>query len=231
MNPNNKFYEIIADESELDKFLNFIPDTDDSNQLYWSLFARKKYAVDHPALSHDKTLLKRGTSTKERLRSKLKQLECRIGGYLGNKDIPIPQEALAVYISPAPRDMKKATLKCIKSFADLLQRDNSYNLHQEVLNVIQTTHGEDKFHIFDIDSKDISNLGVAMRLVDERCDVIETRGGFHILVSSTDIEEYAKNWDKQWYMKLSKMSDVVGDCLTPLCGCWQGGFIPKLITK
>jgi hypothetical protein len=224
-----KFYEIIGDEEELDRFLEILPNTDDSNQFYWALFARKKYFPDHPALKYDKQQLKRGTATKERLKNKLKQLECRIGGYVGNNNLPIPQESLALYISPAPRDMKRATLKCIKSFADLLEKDNSYNLHQEVLNVIQTTSGKDKFHIFDIDSKDISNLGDTLKMVDSKCRVVETRGGFHLLISSADVKEYSSKWDKNWYMNLKNRSDVVGDCLTPLCGCYQGGFIPKLI--
>jgi hypothetical protein len=224
----SKFYEIVADEKELDKFLNIIPETDDFNQLYWCLFARKKYMPLHPALSYDKVLIKRGTATKERLKSKLKQLECRFGGYVGKDNIPIPQESLALYVSPAPRDMKRATLRCIKSFVDLLENGNSFNPHQEVLNVIQITSGKEKYHIFDIDNKDEDNLKSACSVVDNKCNVVETRGGFHLLISSKDVDSYARSWTKNWYRDLKLMSDVVGDCLTPLPGCWQGGFIPKL---
>ena len=224
----SNFYEIIADEKELDKFLEIIPETNDFNQVYWALFSRKKYLPDHPALAYDKTQIRRGTATKERLKSKLKQLECRFGGYVGKDNIPLPQESLALYVSPAPRDMRRATLRCIKSFADLLEKGNSFNPHQEVLNVVQTTSGAVKYHIFDIDNRSEDNLTFACNVVDNKCKVIETRGGFHLLINSNDVESYSPTWRKDWYKTLKDTSDVVGDCLTPLPGCWQGGFIPKL---
>lgn len=222
------FYKLIQDEAKLDTFIDWLPDTDDNNQFYCCLFARKKWIKDDPSLSYDKSQLKRFTSTKDFLKAKIRQLECRVGAYTGKDNLPIPQEALGLYITPSPRDMRKATIRCIKKFAEKLEKNEYCNPRQEALNVIQTTSSKDSFHIFDIDTDDVRKLDLALGLVDNKASVIKTRGGFHLLLRTSDIDTFSKTWPTNFYKQLKNLSDVVGDCLTPIPGCCQGGYIPEL---
>jgi hypothetical protein len=61
---------------------------------------------------------------------------------------------------------------------------------------------------------------------------IHTRGGMHCLVELKKITpERAKNW----YIQISEQQqfksgfDMIGDNLTPLPGCVQGGFVPFVV--
>lgn len=225
---NAEIYEIIKDEEALINFINWLPDCAPVEQYYVSLFARKKYCVN-PAVKHDKAQLRRFTSTKERLIGKIRQLECRVGAYCGENELPIPQEALALYMSPNPRDLQKSVIKGIKVFADMI--DSNWiacpNPRQEIMTVIQKTKSRTHFHIFDIDSKDENNLTKAMNFVDGFCTVIETRGGYHLLVHQSHVENGFFIEKRDWYFKLKEMSDVSGDALIPVVGCVQGDFVPR----
>ena len=223
------FYKIIADENILNEFVDWLSDTNDSNQYYITLFARKKYDRENPALLGDKLMLKRITSQKKDIIQKLKQMECRIGAYTGNMNLPVPNHALAVYISISPRDLRKAAFKSIKSFAEKLEKNESFNPRSEVLNNIQTSRGENKLTLFDVDDKSEETLEKIFEIFrDKNVSIIETRGGYHVIV---DPSKSNNTWDKLWYRKISELSDVTGDSITPICGCYQGGFIPKLLNK
>lgn len=177
-------------------------------------------------LKSDKSQLKRFTSNKERLIDKIRQLECKVGSYKQD-GIGIPQEALALYISPNPRNNYKATIKGIQRFAQLIENQNqNFNPHQEILSVIQQTAGTKKWVIFDIDTKEISKPEIENILGTSEFLFLETRGGFHVLVEPNKIP---KSHSKTWHQNLSKISDVRGDCLIPVPGCCQGGFIPRFV--
>lgn len=224
------FYKIIADETALKEFIEFLPDTNDSEQYYVSLFARKKYMPDHPALKHDKQQLRRFTSNKYRLFNKIQQLETKVGTYLGHNNIPVPQESLALYITPSPRDFRRISFKTIEVFAEKLRKNEYINPRQEVLNICQTTGIEDSFHVFDIDSKD-HKLSQAREIIKDNCHIIETRGGYHIWVNPKSMKELVSSGQVKntWYPDLKKLSDVTGNAMSPIPGTYQGNFIPKLI--
>lgn len=220
-------YKIIADREELQKFINWLSPTKDSEQLYCTLFSRKKWYPDHPALKSDKTMLSRWTSTKERLINKIEQKETKVGTYLGHNDIPVPQQALGCYITPSPRDFRQVAYKTIQTFAEKLGKDEYINPRQEVMNIIQTSPVKDKFHVFDIDSDNISQMFELRDMLDGRCNIIKTRGGFHFIINPSELKD--QNVPKDWYNRMRSVADVTGDALCPIPGCWQGGYIPRLI--
>lgn len=228
-------YEIIKDEVILKDFINFLPDLETHETFYVCLFARSKYCNNTEGIVHiktDKAQLKRFTANKVNLLSKIKQLECPLGVYL-QRDIPIPQEALALYINPNPRDLIKATRNGLIRFAHLIgeqYNSNQYNPHQEIMSEIQKAKSRMVWMDFDFDDVDINITKKALEgKINFNClNWLKTRGGFHLMV---EIEKVEKEFKKTWYKSVSELSgmDIKGDCMIPIPGTCQGGFIPHFI--
>jgi len=217
-------YTIITDEEKLKEFINWLPELEDNEKYYCSLFARKKYCTDL-IKSNDKTQLRRFTSNKERLFEKIKQLEVSIDSYT-LRERTAPQEALAFYINPNPRDMKKATFELINKSLKLIQSDaNNYNIHAEALSCIQKSKSRSCYVDFDFDTKEIDFEDLNQIIPRESYTLIETRGGFHVLV---DPKKTPKN---NWYKLIQDNFEVdqTGDNMIPVPGTHQGGFTPKFI--
>lgn len=220
-------YKIIQDLALLEEFVSFLPDLAKNETYYVSLLARNKY---FPALKADKAQLKRFTSDKKMLIQKIRQLECGVGDYV-QENLPIPQEALALYINPNPRDMEAATKQGLIRFANLITHPyNGYNPHQEILSEIQKSCSR-KFVIdFDFDKVDMDSTvrNVLTHINREAVHILQTRGGFHILVEPKKI---APEHIRHWHQHISKQEgcDVVGDNLIPVVGCTQGGFVPHFV--
>ena len=219
-------YKIITDKEKLLDFIEWLPDLEDNEKFYCSLFARKKYCSDllH---SNDKSQLKRFLSNKERLYEKIKQLEVEIGAYK-LKSIDAPQASLALYINPNPRDLKRATYDGIIKLAELLKNGNSnYNPHAELMSCIQKSKSRNIYLDFDIDTKDFK-LKELKNYINESClQILETRGGYHVLVKLNEVEAKYK---KTFYNKIVALGvDQTGDQLLPIPGCIQGGYTPHFI--
>lgn len=222
-------YKIITDEKKLKEFIDWLPELNDGETYYYCLFARSKYDSSG-MLKADKQQIKRGTSNKEFLFEKIKQLEVEVGGYY-QKHIPISQETLALYITPNPRNYLKATKESLKKFADLITTEyKGYNPHQEVLSQIQVACSRKIYFDFDFDGVEVSGVRpLIIKCINEDClTFIRTRGGFHLLVKLSDIN---KVYEKSWYQSINMMSgcDVRGDNLLPVPGCTQGGYTPFIV--
>lgn len=219
-------YKIITDEQRLKDFIEWLPDLEDHEKFYCCLFARKKYCDDQ-LKSSDKSQLKRFLSNKERLYEKIKQLEVELGAYQ-LKSGEAPQQSLALYINPNPRDLKKATYDSIIELTQLLKKDNkNFNPHAEVLSCIQRSTSRKIYLDFDVDTKDF-DFDQLYQVINKSClRILETRGGFHVLVKLDDIEPEYK---KTFYNKIVALGvDQTGDQLLPVAGCIQGGFTPNFL--
>lgn len=222
-------YKVIANEDQFRAFINWLPETAPHETYYVCLFARKKYMGENAVPGSDKAQLKRFTSTKEYLLQKIKQLECTLGSYQ-QKGNAVPQEALALYINPNPRDMQKATKNTLIHFAELVtQPYNGHNPHQEVLSELQKCASAKRFFDFDFDHVDIETTleKVKMALNPNCIHLLKTRGGFHLLIELAQIDPA---FTKTWYNAISGLEgcDVKGDNLIPVPGTFQGGYIPTL---
>ncbi len=220
-------YQIIKDEKLLQDFIVWLPDLLPHETYYVSLFARSKYA---PEIKGDKSQLKRFTSSKEHLLSKIKQLECEIGSYKQDQK-PIPQHALALYITPNPRDLIKATKESLIEFAKLITENyNGYNPHQEVMTQLQKCHSRKVFFDLDFDKVPLENTLIALeQYINMDCvRILKTHSGFHILIEMSKLH---KSFEKTWYQNITKLEgcDVRGDNLIPVMGCTQGDFVPYFI--
>lgn len=223
-------YQIVKDEVLLREFIDWLPDLKPHEIYYVSLFARNKYLPDKSVLKADKAQLKRFTSTKANLFDKIKQLECAFGAYK-QKDLSIPQEALALYINPNPRDMVLATKNTLIKFAQLITQDyTGYNPHQEVLSELQKSCSRKVYFDLDFDTLEMDAvLTEVKKFLNFDCvKVLKTRGGFHLLVELAKLE---KKYEKTWYKNITVLEgcDIKGDNLIPVIGCTQGGFVPHFL--
>lgn len=226
-------YKIIQDLQRLQEFIDFLPDLDESKNecFYVALFTRKKYFTSSDIKIADKAQLKRFTASKKTLIQKIRQLECEVGSYQIN-GISIPQETLALYITPNPRSKTIAAKKTLIELANLITSDkNNYCPRAVSMNAMHKSCSRTVFFDFDYDFKDISETIEKIKEKDiiniSACNFIQTRGGFHLLVKISDIET---RYSKKWHQGLSELgADVKGDNLVPVVGCWQGGVVPKLI--
>lgn len=218
-------YEIIKDAQLLRDFIDWLPDLQEGEKFYCCLFARKKYL---PSMkSSDKSQLRRFLSDKKRLFNKIEQLEAKMGAYQ-IKGEPAPQEALVLYINPNPRGLEKASFDSIIQLTELLKRNNkNFNPHQEVMSTIQKSVGQKVYLDFDIDEKDF-DLNRLDGVLNRSClRIVQTRGGYHVLVKLAAIEPQFK---KTFYQDMMALGvDQTGDQLLPVPGCTQGGFMPRFI--
>jgi len=223
-------YQIITDAGEFNHFVDWLPDLEEGEKFYGSLFARKKYCQDVPWIKSDKAQLKRFCATKENLALKISQLEVPVGCYQtrngdGNA---VPQEALAVYLTPNPRNLWKATLHGVGELVKMIQHENkTSNPHQELMSCIQRSKSRTIRVSFDIDTKDLGVLEQCRDACLDKCDVLETRGGYHIFVVPSDMKGTVA--EKSWHRNIAVHADVTGDSMMPIPGCFQGGFTPMFI--
>lgn len=220
-------YEIIKDETALREFIEWLPDHSDEECYMYALFCRPKYA-DSMRKSGGGNLLFRGISDKKSLFRKFQQLECPIGAYQ-KKDEIVPQESLALYIGVNPRSLYKASLNTLSSLVENIKKDHrTASPHKEALSCIQTSPADKVFIDFDVDDKEEGTLPMIREILDGISpEIIETRGGYHVLVRTKNIPEIKDK--NNWYNRMARISDAIGDVLVPCVGAVQSSFIPKFV--
>jgi len=229
-------YQIINDPYALLNFIDWLPELKSNETYYLCLFARSKYLA---SMKLDKSQRKRFTTSKGNMMSKIKALEIELGEYM-YEGISIPNDALVLYITPNPRDFELASKNLLKTLVDLVTKQYSgYNPSALALTAIQKSTTRRPFIDFDFDNHNNidSTVFLAEKLKEimgvmniDAINIIQTRGGFHLLVETNKIDSKYK---KSWYREIVSMSDVDirGDNLVPVPGCCQGGFTPILITS
>lgn len=220
-------YQLIYSEELLEEFLSLLPEENEDEIYYLSLFARKKYC---PELiwSNDKTQLKRLVSKKRDIIKKIKQLEVDYGLYDLNGRI-VPQESLVIYIHPNPRSQLKAARHLMRKLTDIIcDNAKGFNVYQEALSALQKSKSKGYFIDFDIDiDKSTFDVKTIFKYINkDAVTLIETRGGYHVLIEVKKIDEKYK---KSFYQDLRRFSDVEGDCFIPIPGTIQGGFKVKIL--
>lgn len=236
-------YQIITDENVLNEFIEWLPRLGENEYYYGCLFARSKYAKNEdgsnrfPHIKTDKAQLKRFTASKKAdLIGKLRQLETAIGTYITKDGEPIPQEALAVYITPNPRNQMAAMFNLMKRLVDIQICDGTnYNIHQEALSAIQRSKSRTVYVDFDIDSSGVEleeSIQYIRTCVNKAaCTWLQTRGGVHVLIDPIRVDPlFTKTWYKNIQSLKTVDKDSGNDTMIPVPGTYQGGFTPHFYT-
>lgn len=221
-------YSIIKNEQKLCEFIEWLPTLEKNEKFFVCLQARKKY---NSLVRSDKAQLKRFMATKETLLNKLRQLEVPIGAY--QLDDPVPNDSLVAYITPNPRNTKKAALNTIKDIATAISEDNDknnleINPYQLALSAIHRAKSRSVFVDFDMDGLTGDDIydKIAQIVTPDAFTIIQTRGGCHVLVKP---DKAAGNWHK--LIREAFKVDQVGDLMIPIPGCIQGDSSPEMWSK
>lgn len=233
-------YKIVKDTEKFNRFLEWLPELEDGQKFYFSLFTRKKFGKTD-GLKADKGQLKRFTATKEQALSKIRKLEVEIGSYEVD-GVKVNEESLVLYVTPNPRDMHKAGLKTAKELISMVTDGKTiYNPQSIALNQIQVT-GIRRYFDIDLDLKPNQELSFSnlydliinndlINLSAVKGNIIRTRGGYHILVELNCVDDKYK---KVWFNNFSQFRDdrftimMNGDNMVPVPGCIQSDFIPTM---
>lgn len=187
-----EIYNIIKDEQALKDFVDWLPELQPDEKYYICLFARNKYCKELTHIKTDKARLKRIVTNKERMINKIRQLEVVYGQYT-QKEMVVPQQALALYITVNPRNMLKATVNTMVKLAQSIRDQNTeMNPHQSALSEIQKAKSRTCYVDFDVDDKTKTSHEIKS-IITEVCGyatlykILETRGGYHILINPNTI--------------------------------------------
>ena len=223
-------YKIILDEGELLRFVDWLPELNEGECYYLTLFARKKY---HASAKNDKSQCKRVTATsKDWLIKKIRQFELPEGTYTNKDGSPVHSNSLALYVSVNPRSFALAQRLLLKKLADTVA-DNRCNMNPSAMAMSAIQKAKSRTVYVDFDYDDAQFEEWKEHFIDdiinpEAYTALKTRGGFHLLV---DPAQVVNQFKKTWHKNLSAVPgcDVSGDNLIPVAGCTQGGFIPRLL--
>jgi hypothetical protein len=249
-------YTLIHNESELNNFINFLPDLNPNEGYFLILIARKKWFPESGIPSAHK--LKRETvGDKSKIIQTIKQWEIAEGGYTSN-GIPIDIRNLGVYMGFNPKNQYKACFELINECLEAIKSNNeNINVKSMANDVIQGSHGTKNFMDIDVDIKEGEDYLEIKKYIEsvinpEYLKFIKTNGGFHCLVQlkkevcsfmggseyENSVIDCTKQSDfsvnKNWYMQLKDHPfkselNIMSNDLIPLAGCNQGLFVPYFL--
>jgi hypothetical protein len=233
-------YQILLNETELQKYLDTLPELQDDEVFYLSLLARAKWVKDTDLKIHGSSnKLVRTTCTKDNIVRRLREMEVPMYTY-ELKGQPIPQEALGVYISVNPVSKQKAARTLLKRLTEWVVDNPNHpiNVLAEAATALQTSQSRKVFLDLDIDAPDEDSLFRAIRHVYDNIALdalttVRTRGGAHVRVRLDQSLPFFKE-NRNWHRTVVQQPDVIApatilaqnDGLIPLPGCTQGGYQP-----
>lgn len=220
-------YKIVINENILDDFIEMLPDANEDEVFYLALFGRHKYCPNWKN-AKDHNQLVRTVAKRDKIKEKIFRMECPIGSYTRD-GIVAPQECLAIYIGLNPRSLRRSNRNLLVELAKRVADGQTlFNPITLANTEVHKAVGEKHFLDFDFDGVEPSDyIHLISRIIPfHSYQIIITRGGFHLIVKLSQTKGLA---NKNWYKQLSELPkcDVKGTSnLTPVPGCYQGGFTP-----
>ena len=242
--------DFIKDENELKKFYEAVLVPLEQDEVYYiMLAARSKYNSSTTPVE-----LKKGSDMLKRITLRKNDFNCfrncilelfaptLIGRYVCKKGNPLPLSTYVSFITTNPRNTRRACLGIVNKITEgLMNTNTTLNIENMMLSEIHKSVSRKVFLEFDVDVKGNDDGDKARRFVenslgDSEYHTLKTRGGYHILLKTKnidskikntfyrDIQEYSNNMEGEVEMKGSHM-------MTPIGGVTQGGFTPYIMDK
>jgi hypothetical protein len=250
-------YELIHDLDQIRKFerMFYAPSTDSTFVIY--LAARKKY---DPRMRKStgrscfcrKKLHYVNPYSPARLEYDVQSYMVPMGTYRislrGEGDEveeEIRTESMAVYASLNPRDTAKAAAELFNTMSTQLtqltvQASGSGDMHTFARKAARhmnhlCKYGTRNFIGIDLDTKDQETVSQVIADLKARVTihaVIETRGGYHIILAKSELDK-ASQVDKQFIYTVLKeragVDKVSNDLFSPIPGTYQGGHRVRFV--
>jgi hypothetical protein len=239
-------YNFLLDEDELKKFHATILQPLGQDELFYLMLgARNKYLTEEEKGIYNMNgsdMIKRVTvrsNDYEELRDKVLDFCVPLGRYKDKNGKPLPEHSFTLYMTPNPRDARRASVGIVQKITEgLLNTNTPLKLENMVLSEIHK-YSTNKYWIdLDVDPKGDDDLmktleTLYMILGDTKYITVKTRSGAHILVRKETLDKRIKN---SFYKDIKAMSDGMegevefkGDTMLPVPGCAQGGKMPYII--
>lgn len=246
-----QFWNFITDETELRRFYDMVLKPLEVNEGYFLILAaRKKY------LEEGSTVVMSNTDVIERkivrhyefdrLVKNMVKLGIPENFYKSKSNEPYPYNSYVMYVTINPRDLQKAMLTTsqnyIKSIYDMgkseTELEKARHIDTIMFSEVQSAKGTPHYLDIDLDVKNEEYLNRVISIMGRsKLIVVETRGGYHILIDKNKIDNSVKNTfyrDLEKYSKELKLiydKDVLEfkpDSMLPIPGTSQGGFTVRI---
>lgn len=225
-------YKLIYDEKQVNLFQKkyYSP-----NEVYLTFMsARKKYNKELP--SNIGCFKRNVVSGKTDLVKALRHYELARGTYVDfEHDVVLPENSLVTYASINARDVQNACKELTKHVIDVNFSGNELCIKDARIETYLQKNAKKEYIGIDLDTKEEKVVvPLFSELYDKipKFDIIETRGGFHIIIHKKHITaETGKFLYKDMKKKYSDIDDIKNDIFSPIPGTIQGGFEVKFVQK
>lgn len=224
-------YKVVADPLELEKFIEYLPDTSAGEKYYVSLLTRGKYSYNIKDKNKNGVLQTFYNCTKENLENHIRRFEVPHGCYR-YKGQPVDPSTLCVYMCVNPYSSKHLNKKVLSELARLNVHDElDTDLRKILASSASKATSFCNILTIDVDEKycEEQHGKIIHEVIGYRdaYKILLTRGGFHILVNMGD-SKLTKNF--MAILKTRIKCDVTGEsCLNPVPGCFQGDYVPRIM--
>ena len=240
---------MIHDQAQFDKFLEWMPETEQDEVYFVSLSARNKYLTDEErefyGLGRTEMFSRTVVYDKEGLRYAMKKLEATLSYRKTKGGKPIPEKALVTYVNINPCSTIGAYMTFKEQMDNIMKEMLFSRLHDKegptfepwhrierhLMNNIQKSRGRKLLVDIDIDTLDTEILDEMQDFLRERdvnFSVVGTQGGFHVLIDKTTLHKlniFAKvqELDK----RIDKEVCINKNGMVPVPGTLQAGKLVK----
>lgn len=219
-------HNFIYDEEQIKRFATLIDTEHNLHQLFVS--ARPKYITDEEKIRNRHMSSRTSLNlTPEEFVRLVRKYEIPVGGYDDHGKV-YPDNCLVIYCTTNGRDGHRAGKKLIEDLvAGAFEGKDAYifnHLHSRVDSCLGVAKSKTKLVTIDIDEKE--QWIEVKKFLDESsvipAAVIETRGGYHVLITAEDAGKCRIH--KKYGDKIT-----IGDTFCPVPGTIQAGWPVRFV--